>query len=82
VAGTWPPLPTAEIERCLTPWEMGEVRDRCHATPTRLGQHGTGWHIDAYYEDDLLDVVRADGARAVRYDAALVSRLCWPERSG
>ena len=87
LAGTWPPLPTLEIERALG-------REGVYALEIAVGDgeirkeesmgHGSGWRVDEHHHA-LLARVAAERDLGLRHDQPLIDRLardedwCWPE---
>ena len=80
LAGTWPPLPTAETLRCLRPG----VFDCLEATVGEMGavaslRHGIGMRIDEGAGEELLAAIAYADPRTVTHDRALLARLPWDE---
>jgi len=80
LAGTWPPLPTAETLTCLNPsvlWTLeGTVGEVGRAASLR---HGIGYRIDEGGGDELIAAIRHNDPRTVTHDRALLARLSWDE---
>jgi len=80
LAGTWPPLPTAETQRCLNPSVFGSLE----ATVDEIGhaaslRHGMGYRIEEDAGDELVAAIRYGDPRTVTHDRALLARLSWDE---
>ncbi len=80
LAGSWPPLPTAETLACLSPsvlWTLeATVGEVGHAASLR---HGIGYRIDEGAGDELVAAIRYNDPRTVTHDRALLARLSWDE---
>ncbi len=80
LAGTWPPLPTLEIEQALG----GDAIDQLHSgsdgeiSKAESLRHGNGWVVSQHY-NGLLAQVAADWDLGLRRDQALIDRLGWDE---
>jgi len=80
LTGAWPPLPTAETRRCLSPGVFGSLE----ATVDEIGwvpslRHGMGFRIDEGAGDELVAAIRYNDPRTVTHDRALLARLSWDE---
>jgi hypothetical protein len=80
LAGTWPPLPTAETLKCLHPsvlWELESTVGEVGHVPSL--RHGMGFRIDAGAGDELVASIWENDPRTVTHDGPLLARLSWPE---
>lgn len=80
LAGTWPPLPTLEIEQALDGYALDQLHSGSEGEISKAEslRHGNGWVISEHYKGLLAEVV-AERDLGLRLDQALIDRLVWDE---
>lgn len=80
LAGTWPPLPTLEIERALDLYAIDQLHSGSDGEVSKAEslRHGNGWVVDQHWHSLLVEVA-AERDLGLRHDQALIDRLGWDE---